>query len=245
MLALIKRELKTRYARTYFGLLWSFMKPLSYLTVYGLFYFMLIGKDKAHIPYLLNILPGIVAWQFFTDTIHQAGQALNLDIALKKKNYIPGLVLVMYRFFISSIDLVVGLLLCLLLMLYFHKENYLCLLMMPLAVLFHLTASLAFVFWTNILSIKSKDMLQFFMTFLGFAWWFTPVIYSPELVPEIFRNVMYINPMAGVIGIYRWAITGEAITSPWYLCGFILMLLMFFSGLFIFLKLDKDAVDIL
>jgi ABC-type polysaccharide/polyol phosphate export permease len=56
MLALVKREMKARYARTYLGIFWSVLKPLAYLAVYGLFFALIEGKEKLQTPYLLVIL---------------------------------------------------------------------------------------------------------------------------------------------------------------------------------------------
>jgi lipopolysaccharide transport system permease protein len=165
--------------------------------------------------------------------------------SIKKEKLPPGLVLVLFRSLLGIPDLLVGLVLSTVLMIYYHQTSaWIICLLLP-AVLMNVLTALAVSLWINILSIKHKDWVQLLITLVGFAWWFTPVIYPPELVPGLFRHFLYLNPMALVIGLYRWAYLGIALTSGWYLLGLSMMMLLFVSGFVIFLKIEKSAVDVL
>jgi lipopolysaccharide transport system permease protein len=74
----------------------------------------------------------------------------------------------------------------------------------------------------------------------------SPVVYPVTLVPERWRALYGLNPMAGVIEGFRWALLGKA--SPQFgvmLTSAFVVLLLILGGLVWFKRTERTLADVL
>jgi len=243
--SMVRRELKVRYAQTLLGFFWSFMRPLSYLTIYTLFFSFIVKIDTGGRPFSLLALSGIIGWNYFQDIFHTAGQSLLLDADLIKKNRIPRLVLPVYRSLVGLVELCIALGIYLVLQLILGWPFTIFSLFLPLAILANFLVGLGVALWTSAYTVRVRDFYHLMSTALNFGLWLTPVFYGPELVPSFLKWVLYINPMALVIALYRWTMLGGPFPEWPYLVAAGIALLIFITGLRAFVKAQPTVVDYL
>jgi len=245
IVSMVKRELKVRYAQTLLGFFWSFMRPLSYLTIYTIFFTVIIKMDTGGRPFSLLALAGIMGWNYFQDIFHTAGQSLILDADLIKKNNIPRLILPVYRSLVGLVELCIAMGIYLVLQIILGWPFSIYILFLPLAIVANLFVGLGVALWTSAYTVRVRDFYHLVSTILNFGMWLTPVFYGPELVPSFLKWVLYINPMAMVIAMYRWALYMGPIPEWPYLIAVVISILIFFSGLRAFVKTQPTVVDYL
>ncbi len=243
--SMVRRELKVRYAQTLLGFFWSFMRPLSYLTIYTIFFSVIIKMDTGGRPFSLLALSGIMAWNYFQDIFHTAGQSLILDADLIKKNNVPRLILPLYRSLVGLVELCISLGIYIVLQLILGWPFTIFALFLPLIVLVNLFVGLAVALWTSAYTVRVRDFYHLVSTILNFGMWLTPVFYGPELVPDFLEWVLHINPMALVIALYRWALLAGPFPEWPYLMAAVLTVVLFISGLRAFVKTQPTVVDYL
>lgn len=77
------------------------------------------------------------------------------------------------------------------------------------------------------------------------AWFFmTPIIYPLTQIPERFRNLTYLNPMTGIVGMYRMAIQGVDFSFTIFsLIGIGIIFFSFFIGFIVFNHFEPTFAD--
>ncbi len=245
IISMVRRELKVRYAQTLLGFFWSFMRPLSYLTIYTIFFSVIIKMDTGGRPFSLLALSGIMAWNYFQDIFHTAGQSLILDADLIKKNNIPRLILPIYRSLVGLVELCIALGIYVVLQIILGWPFTLFVLFLPLAIFANLFVGIGVALWTSAYTIRVRDFYHLVSTILNFGMWLTPVFYGPELVPDFLEWVLYINPMALVIALYRWSLLAGPFPEWPYLIAAFFSIIIFITGLRAFVKTQPSVVDYL
>lgn len=205
----IWRDLKVRYKQTAIGAAWAIIQPVALTVVFSLFLGQLRGISPEGIPYALYVLAGIVPWTLFSQTISRASESLVASANLLQKVYFPRLLLPISSIGVTFLDYVIGLAVLLMVMLLMGLPPG-----PPIVWLAPLTClaaaiALAIGVWLSAFNVRYRDV-RYVVPFLLQVWFFaTPVIYSAELVPSQFRALYFLNPMAGVVAGFRWALLGE------------------------------------
>jgi lipopolysaccharide transport system permease protein len=115
---------------------------------------------------------------------------------------------------------------------------------LPLFILLALATSLGVGLWLSALNVKYRDF-QYTVPFLIQIWMFaSPVVYSSSLVPASLRVWYGLNPMAGVIEGFRWALLGTGAPSAMVLVSVGMVILLLVSGMFYFRRMEQYYADI-
>ncbi len=117
---------------------------------------------------------------------------------------------------------------------------------LPLLVLLTLIASLSVAIWLAAINVKYRDV-KYALPFLVQAWMYaTPVVYSTSLIPEKWRIVYGLNPMAGVVDGFRWALLGQEMSSSGLIgVSIFMMVLLLVGGLLYFQRMERTFADII
>jgi lipopolysaccharide transport system permease protein len=204
ILSSIKAEFRTRFIRSKFGGLWMIIHPLAQAAIYAL---VLSEIMSAKLPgmandkqaYAIYLLSGILAWSLFSEVI---GRCLTLfmdNANLLKKIVFPRISLPLI---VTGTALFNNLLLFLAIVLIFGLLDHLPgiqILWVPLLMLITLTLSLGVGLILGILNVFIRDVGQVVPIVLQLGFWFTPIVYMPDILPEKFRSFLYINPMATLV----------------------------------------------
>jgi lipopolysaccharide transport system permease protein len=128
-------------------------------------------------------------------------------------------------------------------MLYERMVPSVALLSFPLFLLLNLVIGLAIAIWMNALTIRFRDLTQLLPTVIGIGIWVTPVFFPTTIIPSKYNMFVYLNPMAGVIKGYRYALLGEAFPEPDYWWAMSAFVALFIVGLWYFIQVEDDMVD--
>lgn len=238
-------EIKNKYAKAYTGVFLSLIQSLIGLATYWLIFGIAIKIDTGNIPYPVFVLPGIISWQFFSYLIGNSSGALINAEYLITKLYFPRITLILSKILPGLVDLAAGLVLFFILFLIFGLKLQLTWLYILPIFLFLLITGLAIGLWTSILSLYIRDLSQIIIQITNFLIFVTPVFYPGTIVPDKFRLILYLNPIAGIIEYSRAAFFNSPLPDNGYLIGFGIILLLFISAIFIFKRLEKKITDLL
>lgn len=238
-------EIKNKYAKTYTGIFLSLIQSLIGLAVYWLIFGIAIKIDTGNIPYPVFALPGIIIWQFFSYLVGTSSGALISSEHLITKLYFPRINLTLAKVFPGLVDLAAGFILFVILFFIFGlTPNFGWFYIFPI-ILVLIISGLAVGLWTSILSLYIRDLSQIIIQITNFVIFITPVFYPGTIVPENFRFILYINPVAGIIEYSRAALFCTAIPDNGYLIGFAIVFILFISAIFIYKNLEKKITDLL
>jgi lipopolysaccharide transport system permease protein len=205
---LIWRDLKVRYRQTVFGFAWVLLRPILPMIIFTLLLGRLSGIAPAGVSYPLFALAALVPWVYFAQSVTGASGSLVNAANLIQKVYFPRLLLPLGVVGASLFDfaITIGVLLLFTLILTGSVPLNVVLLL-PLAALAVLV-SMSFGVWLSAVNVRYRDVgvaVPFLVQLLLFV---TPVFYSPDLVPAEWRGIYDLNPMAGLVAGFRWAVLG-------------------------------------
>jgi lipopolysaccharide transport system permease protein len=130
-------------------------------------------------------------------------------------------------------------------MAYYGFQPTLNVVFLPLFILLALVTSLGIGLWLSALNVKYRDF-QYTVPFIIQLWMFaSPVVYPASLLPESIRFLYGLNPMAGVIEGFRWALLGTEMPGMMMMLitvGIVVLLLI--SGMFYFRRMEQYYADI-
>ena len=233
--AMTRKELTSRYKNAFFGFLWLFINPLIQMLVIGLVFqfFVPIKVDN----YFLYLLLGLLLWNFFSLTILRNSSIIVTERSLVNKANFPRETIVLSVVLSNFINLLIGLLLVLIAALFFGSFNWWSWLVSAviLVPLLFLTTGFSLLF--SALNVRFRD-ISFMVQALVPLWFYaTPVVYSLDLIPENIRNYFYLNPMTGVIELYRFFVLGiNPVSMFWALWSLVIPVLILLVGGAVFLK---------
>jgi lipopolysaccharide transport system permease protein len=243
---MVWRDLKVRYKQTILGIAWAVIQPLASTLVFFLLFGKLAKMPSDGIPYPVFTYLGMMAWTYFSGSITYASNSLVNNRNLISKVYFPRLILpgagvlsLMPDFFIATL-VGIGL------MAYAGICPEWGILLWPFLAVLTALISLGVSLILSALNVRFRDV-KYVIPFLIQIWLFlTPIIYPTSIVPEKFRFLSYLNPMAGVIDAFRAsALPGKDIT--WGSLGISLAIgtVIFIIGLTIFNRAERQFADII
>jgi lipopolysaccharide transport system permease protein len=239
------RELKVRYRQTALGVAWAVLQPVLTMIVFTIFFGKLAGLPSDGVPYPVFALAAAIPWQLFAYGLTQASNSLVDNAQALTKVYFPRLILPMASIAVALVDFVIAFLILGGLMGYYGIRPDWEILTLPLFVALAVAAALAVGLWLSALNVKYRDV-RYAIPFITQIWLFvTPVAYSSSLVPERWRWVYGLNPMAGVVDGFRWALLDTAAPDVTVAASSGVTLLLLVAGLLFFRRLEREFADVI
>jgi len=243
---LIWRDVKVRYKQTALGAAWAIMQPVFTMIVFSLFFGRLGKIPSDGVPYPIFCYAALVPWTFFAQGLSQASNSLVGSGNLIKKVYFPRLSLPISAVICGLIDFALAFIVLLGMMLYYGILPTVNVIWLPLLILLTLITSLGVSLWLSALNVQFRDV-RHALPFLTQLWLFaTPIAYPSSLLSEPWRTLYSINPMAGVVEGFRWALLGtETAPGPMMIVSTLTALALVVSGTFYFRRLEKTFADVI
>ena len=208
----IWRDLKVRYKQTALGATWALLQPLATMIVFSLFFGRLAKMPSDGVPYPVFSYAALVPWLFFANGLSQGANSLVGNAHLLTKVYFPRLALPLSSLLAGGADFLVAFVGLVGLMAYFGIALTSRVLFLPAFILLALVTSLGVSLWLAAVNVQFRDV-RHTVPFLTQFWMFaTPIAYPSSLLLEPWRTFYGINPMAGVVEGFRWALLG--VDSP-------------------------------
>jgi len=239
------RDLKVRYKQTVMGVSWAIIQPLFTMVIFSLFFGRLAGVPSDGVPYPVFSYAALVPWTFFANALTQASNSLVLNANMVKKVYFPRLTMPIATVFAGVVDFTLAFIVLLGMMLFFGILPTVNVIMLPFFLALALATSLGVGLWLSAMNVQFRDV-RYIVPFLTQAWLFaTPVAYPSSLIPEPWRALYGINPMAGVVEGFRWALLGtNTAPGPMVVVSTMVALALLVSGAFYFRRMEKTFADV-
>jgi len=240
------RDIKVRYKQTVFGITWAIIQPFFTMLVFSLFFGRLAKIPSDGVPYPIFSYVALVPWIFFANSVSQASDSLVGSANLISKVYFPRIIIPFAVMLSGLVDFFVALSLMFGMMFYFHIIPTLQVIWLPGLLLLAIVTALGAGLWLSALNVQFRDV-RYSLPFLIQFWLFvTPVAYPSSLLPEPWRTFYGINPMAGVVEGFRWALLGTT-TAPGSIIAFSAVFAVVFlvSGIFYFQRMEMTFADII
>jgi lipopolysaccharide transport system permease protein len=242
---LIWRDVKVRYKQTVLGAAWVVIQPFVTMLIFSIFFGKLAGVSSDGLPYPLFAFTALVPWTFFAQGLTLSANSLVSSQGLIKKVYFPRLVIPISAVASGVLDFCVAFVVLLAMMVYYGRSPAWDVLWLPLLLLLALTTALGAGLWLSALNVLYRDV-QFIVPFIVQVWLFlTPIAYPSSLIPEPWRILYAVNPMAGVVEGFRWALldSGHA-PGPMLAASSVASVWLLVSGLFFFRRMERAFADI-
>jgi len=243
------RDIKVRYKQAVLGVGWAMIQPLMTMVIFTVIFggFAKLPPD-AGMPlswYPVFSYAGLLPWGLFQNALQRSGISLVGSANLLTKVYFPRLIIPIAAVGAGLVDFMISFLIMGGLMLYFQVPFSWNWLWLPLLVVFTLMTALAIGLWLSALNVQYRDVQQM-IPFLLTVWMYaSPVAYSIDIiqVSPFWRMVYGLNPMAGVIQGFRWALLGSNPPDGLMVVSVIVVIVLLVSGLFYFRRMERNFAD--
>lgn len=239
------RDIKVRYKQTVLGAVWAIIQPFFTMVVFSLFFGKLAKVPSDDIPYPIFSYAALVPWTFFANGLSQSSTSLVASANLIKKVYFPRMVVPISAVISGGVDFALAFVVLLGMMFFYGIVPTAAVIWLPLLLLLALVTSLGVGLWLTAMNVQFRDV-RYAVPFLVQAWMFaTPIAYPSSLLDEPWRTLYGINPMAGVVEGFRWALLGtETAPGPIIFVSALVAVGLLISGAFYFRRLEKTFADV-
>jgi lipopolysaccharide transport system permease protein len=242
---LIWRDVKVRYKQTALGASWAIIQPFFTMIVFSLFFGRLARIPSDGIPYPLFTFSALVAWTFFANGLTQSANSLVSSSQLIRKVYFPRLTIPIATVLSGAVDFALAFIVLLGMMLYYGVVPSWRIIYLPPFLLLAVVSSLGVGLWLSALNVKFRDV-RYIVPFITQIWMFmTPIAYPSSLIHQPWRTVYGLNPMAGVVEGFRWALFGtNGAPGPVAAVSAVAAVFILVAGAYYFRRVEKHFADI-
>lgn len=239
------RDIKVRYKQTVIGAGWAIIQPFFTMVVFSVFFGWLARMPSEGIPYPIFAYSALVPWMYFANALSQASNSLVEHRRVITKIYFPRLILPLASVLAGLLDFAIAFTVLVGMMLFYGILPTAAIWTVPLFILLAMTTALGVSLWLSALNVEYRDV-RYAIPFLIQFWLFaTPIAYPSTIVPERWRALYGLNPMAGVVEGFRWALLGKAEgPGPILAVSVAAIPLLLIGGLFYFRRMEKTFADV-
>ncbi len=238
----VKKEIRGKYKGSFLGVLWSFINPLLSVVVYAIVFHYIMRFNIEH--YLIYLIAGIIPWTFFTTSINSGMNSILFNANIIKKVYFPREILPISSVTSGLVNFIISCIIILIFAIFSGVGIGFSLLFLPIVVIIQYIFTLGIVFVLSAIEIYVKDIEHIVNFIISMLFYVTPILYTPEYVPERMRFILQLNPMAYIIEAYHDIFYYKQIPNMYNLgIIFIISMLIFVLGHKVFRRLQKGFAE--
>lgn len=237
------RDIIVRYKQTLLGVLWAILRPVLTMVVFSLIFGGLAKLPSDDIPYPIFSFAAILPWELFSKALSDASRSLVQNSTMITKIYFPRMILPLASVISGLVDFLIALVILLGMMFFYRISPTQNIWTLPLFLALALITSLGVGLWLSAANVMYRDV-NYILPFITQLWlYITPVAYSNTLIPDEWQFIYALNPMAGVVQGFRWALLGTQAPGRliWLSVG--VALFVFVTGLFYFKRMERQFAD--
>jgi lipopolysaccharide transport system permease protein len=237
-------RLKVRYRNSWLGWTWAILQPLAllgFLSVVGL---AMGGRSTSGIAYPLFILASLSPWTFFATSLSTAAAGVLNSKSLIAKVYFPREIVPLSFVFAALTDLAIATALTMVALAFAgHGISAATIQLLPISmILIVYVAALSLLI--SIAQISFRDIAIGLPLLLQGLMFTTPVLYSLDAVPEHWRAIYALNPLALLVEAFRGALIGrQSITVAQLGYAAVVGMVLFVISYFVFKTAEPRMVD--
>ncbi len=250
MFLFVRRDFVSQYKQTILGPLWLVVQPLFTTGIYTVIFGSLAKIPTDGVPQPVFYMAGITLWNYFSSCVSGTSSVFVSNSGIFGKVYFPRLTVPLTSIITKLYTFLVQLVLFLIVFgVYLAKganvHPNLFLLMVPFLLAHSALLGMAVGLWSSALTVKYRD-LSYLISFGMSLWmWATPIVYPLSFVPQKYRALIYLNPVAPIVEIFRYGFTGAGgfPVASYALSVFVTATLLF-VGLVLFHRAEQTFIDV-
>jgi lipopolysaccharide transport system permease protein len=241
------RDFLVRYKQTVVGVAWSLIRPLLTMLVLTAIFGGLGKMPSGGVAYPLLVFCGMLPWQFFSTALTESGNSLVTNANLISKVYFPRLTVPASSVITSFVDFLISGVFLLGLMAWYKFVPPANVVFLPLFIVAAFAASFGIGLWIAALMVKYRDFRVIVPFLVQFGLYVSPVGFISAIVPDRWRLLYSINPMAGVIDGFRWCLLGgeHRLNLPALAASVLVATLLMLTGIRYFRKTERQFADVI
>ena len=242
---LVWRDVKVRYKQTAIGAAWAIIQPVLTMVIFTLVFARFAKMPSDGLPYPIFVYAALLPWTYFSRALNQSTISVVGNARLITKVYFPRLLLPASAILSGLIDFGVSFVFLVGMMLWYGIMPGWGTLLLPCFIFLAMLTALSVSLWLSVINVRYRDVGQA-IPFLIQIWMFvSPVAYPVSVVPEKWRLLYSLNPMAGVIEGFRWALLGNKTPDivP-IVISVIVVLALLFGGIIFFKRMEETFADV-
>ncbi len=241
---MIWRDIKVRYKQTLLGAAWAVIQPVLTMLVFNFVFGTIAKVPTEGIPYPIFSYTALLPWGLFTAALNNASRSLTANQNMVTKIYFPRLVLPLASVLGGLVDFAIAFLILIVMMIYYRMTPTAAIWTLPLFLLLTVSTALGVALWLSAINVQYRDV-NYVLPFLTQFWLFlTPVAYSAKVISAKWQLAYSLNPMAGVVNGFRWALLGTNTGPNLNMAVSIgISILFLISGLFYFRSMERTFAD--
>jgi lipopolysaccharide transport system permease protein len=240
------RDLKVRYKQAVFGAAWAVFQPLAGAVVFTLVFGRLAKVPSDGIPYPLFAFVGLSVWSYHASSVTRATQSLVGNAPLVTKVYFPRLLVPLAAVLPGLVDLALSLLTLVVLLVVYEMVPSGAVLTLPMWVVALVATSFSVGLWLSALNVQYRDVNHAVTLFVQLWLFVSPVAYPSSMVEGGgWRWVYALNPMAGVLDGFRWALVRGPRPGPTVLVSMAVIIVLLVSGVLYFQRTERRFADVI
>jgi len=241
----IWRDIKVRYKQTLLGAGWAIIQPLMTTVVFTIFFGHLAKVPSDGLPYPVFSLMALVPWTYFASALAGCSTSLSGYQHIISKVYFPRLIIPIGAVIAPLVDFAIGFVILIGFMVWYRITPGPSIVWLPALMLLALATAASVGVWLAALNVRYRDV-RYVVPFVVQLWMFaTPVAYPASLVPSRWRAVYGLNPMAGVIEGFRWALAGGPAPGVITVVSAAVVVVLIAGGAIYFRRLEGTFADVI
>lgn len=239
------RDIKVRYKQTFLGVAWAIINPVMQMLVWAFVFGKIAQLPSEGVPYILITLSGTLCWSYFTEIVNGASSSLISNTNLVTKIYFPRIIIPLSVVLRALMDFIIGLFVLVGMMLHLKTFSIFSIIYLAGFLLIASFVAIGVGLWVSALSVKYRDLAKILPYFIQMAFFLTPVAYLGTTIPAKYQWISYLNPMAGTIDGFRWALLGFPVNWFKVLSCLIISIVLLFSGIIYFRNFERSFADLI
>ncbi|MGA2142540.1 MAG: ABC transporter permease [Brevinematales bacterium] len=245
----VKRNFAIQYKQSILGPLWFFIQPLLTTVVFTVIFGTIAKISTDGAPQILFYMAGTIMWSYFANCLNNTSDTFIANAAIFGKVYFPRLTVPISLVLTNILTFLIQFLTFIAFLIYYQlhgdalKPN-IYMLLSPLLLLEMAALGMGVGIWVSSLTTKYRD-LRFLLVFGVQLWMYaTPVVYPMSIIPDKWKFLMALNPMAPVVESFRYAFLGKGtVTFTELLTSGIVTFIILASGIVMFSRIEKNFMD--
>ena len=246
LLYLVLRDIKARYTQSVLGIGWAVLQPLFLMIVFTVIFGKLVKINTNGMDYAVFSYTALVPWAYFSNSLMLTTGSLIQNPNLLSKVFFPRLVLPMSTVLSTLVDFFIAFILVIVLMIWYQVSPTIWVLFLPVLLMLMVVLSVSLGSLFAALAIQYRDVRHGIAFLVQGMMYASPVVYPVSIIPDKYRLIYGLNPMAGVIEGFRSALLGST-PMPWDLIivGTIVTLVLAVIGLTYFKFTERIFADVM
>lgn len=231
LLNLVLRDLKVRYKQSIFGILWAILQPLAMMIIFTIVFSRFAKIPSDGIPYPLFSYTALLPWTFFASSLSFAIPSLVSNANLLTKIYFPREIFPIASILAAVIDFCIAAVIFLAILAFYKVVLTLNALYIFPILLIQVLLTLAVSLFASAVNVYYRDIKYALPFFIQVWMYLSPIIYPISSVPDRFKSLYMLNPMAPIISGYRQALLMGSSPDLYYLgiSAFVTLIMLYLS----------------